>query len=356
MVAHNELHLSAIVLLAPHLTQANHDELLSAARHRSKREVERLLAERFPQPDAPEEIRRLPRPSAKERAIEQGVSPATRLAGPTRSPQPEPRVEAQGAAAHPPRPEVVQPTAPERYKVQFTASASLHDKLREAQALLRHQIKDGNVAELMELALDALLEKTKKRRFAATERPRSNATKTKRRTRQIPSAVRRAVFERDGGRCTFEDADGNRCNETSFIEFHHILPFACGGQHSVENITLRCKGHNRLAAEKELGPDAVAAKIREARASQRARKGREAGASTAAAQETAPRDGAPSGRSPPGSQLAWLTPAPLHEPRVPYGQRLRAQNQSPPEVTFISAGRGAMATSHGASAKVRYGG
>jgi hypothetical protein len=118
---------------------------------------------------------------------------------------------------------------------------------------------------------------------------------------------------------------------------------------------LRCKGHNRLAAEKELGPDAVAAKIREARASQRARKGREAGASTAA-QETAPRDGTPSGRSSLSSQLAWLTPAPLREPRVPYGQRLHNQHQSPPEVTFISAGRGAMATSYGASARGRYGG
>src|SRR3989304_2258602 len=49
-IAAGELHLAAVTLLAPRLTEDNHLELLAEAAHRSKREVERLLARRFPRP------------------------------------------------------------------------------------------------------------------------------------------------------------------------------------------------------------------------------------------------------------------------------------------------------------------
>src|SRR4051812_14600637 len=60
MLERNELHLSAIKLLAPHLTQANHVEVLERARCRSKREVEMLVAELAPKPDVPSVLRKLP--------------------------------------------------------------------------------------------------------------------------------------------------------------------------------------------------------------------------------------------------------------------------------------------------------
>ncbi|MBI5710764.1 MAG: hypothetical protein HZC42_10740 [Candidatus Eisenbacteria bacterium] len=53
MLAEGRLHVSAVVLLAPHLTPENADELLAAATHRSSSEIERLLAQRFPRPDLP---------------------------------------------------------------------------------------------------------------------------------------------------------------------------------------------------------------------------------------------------------------------------------------------------------------
>ena len=43
-----DTHLSNLVLLAPHLNEDNHRELLSAVRHKSKRQVEIIVAERFP--------------------------------------------------------------------------------------------------------------------------------------------------------------------------------------------------------------------------------------------------------------------------------------------------------------------
>ncbi|HKP57873.1 MAG TPA: hypothetical protein VJV78_14170 [Polyangiales bacterium] len=65
MLERNELHLTAIKLLAPHLTQANHVDVLERARTKSKREVEALVAELAPKPDVPSVVRKLPgaRPS-----------------------------------------------------------------------------------------------------------------------------------------------------------------------------------------------------------------------------------------------------------------------------------------------------
>src|SRR5918995_2415968 len=54
------LHLTAVSLLGPHLTVANHVELLDAATHKSKRDVEQLIARLRPQPDVPASIRKLP--------------------------------------------------------------------------------------------------------------------------------------------------------------------------------------------------------------------------------------------------------------------------------------------------------
>jgi hypothetical protein len=61
------------------------------------------------------------------------------------------------------------------------------------------------------------------------------------------------VFERDGECCTYIDATGRRCSETHRLEFHHVQPFALGGEHTPENLTLRCAAHNALAAEQDYG-------------------------------------------------------------------------------------------------------
>jgi hypothetical protein len=73
------------------------------------------------------------------------------------------------------------------------------------------------------------------------------------RSRHIPAAVRRAVFERDGGCCTFVDERGVRCRETRGLELHHRQPFGKQGTHSASNVTLYCRAHNTLAAERDFG-------------------------------------------------------------------------------------------------------
>jgi hypothetical protein len=79
----------------------------------------------------------------------------------------------------------------------------------------------------------------------------------RRRGRHIVAAVRRTVFERDGNRCTYVDANGTRCRETHRLEFHHLKPFAAGGDHGAANVTLRCAAHNALAAEEDFGRELI---------------------------------------------------------------------------------------------------
>jgi 5-methylcytosine-specific restriction endonuclease McrA len=154
--------------------------------------------------------------------------------------------------AAPSRPSEIRPLAPERFKVQFTASASLHDKLRRAQDLLRHRIPSGDLSQVFELALNTLIERLDREKFAATDRPRVGRGITPG-SRAIPAEVKRAVWKRDDGRCAFVGKD-RRCNETGFLEFHHVVPFGRDGEATVENIALRCWAHNQYEAVLDFGP------------------------------------------------------------------------------------------------------
>ena len=71
-------------------------------------------------------------------------------------------------------------------------------------------------------------------------------------TRYIPADVRREVFLRDEGRCTFVSKDGRRCDETVGLHLDHIRMFCRGGEGSLENLRLMCKNHNIYLAEENL--------------------------------------------------------------------------------------------------------
>jgi hypothetical protein len=223
--------LTAVRLLAPHLTADNHQAVLASARHKSKADIERLVASLNPKPPVPPAIRKLPDPhhsivddSSHAAAVESllaNVPPLT---------------------ARSVRPPIVTPLAPERYRVQFTISHETHEKLRRAQALLRHMIPNGDLAELFDRALTILLQDLERRRCAATSSPRGAREGTSG-SRHIPAAVRREVWRRDDGRCAFVGTNG-RCTERGFLEYHHVQPYASGGAATVANIELRCRSHN----------------------------------------------------------------------------------------------------------------
>jgi len=150
---------------------------------------------------------------------------------------------------------VVAPLTEETFKFQFTASRACHDKFRQAQDLLRHRIPDGDLATIFEKALDLMIEQVKKERFGTGRkaRPASTEGTGESCSRHIPDAIKREVFERDGGRCTFTDEHGRRCGETSALEFDHRDGFARTRLHRADRIRLLCRAHNQHAAEQMYG-------------------------------------------------------------------------------------------------------
>lgn len=183
------LHLTAISLLGPHLTPANHVELLDSARHKSKREVEQLIARLRPQPDAPAIVRKLP--NCKPLMVPGSELPIPILDTPSQE-QAEHGSPCAVAAPIVSRPSEIKPLAPERYKVQCTVSRETHEKLRCVQDLLRHAIPDGDLTAILDRALTLLLAELSRSKFAATTRPRRRRA-AQLRSRHIPAVVKRDV-------------------------------------------------------------------------------------------------------------------------------------------------------------------
>jgi hypothetical protein len=145
------------------------------------------------------------------------------------------------------------PLAPDRYALQVTISGTARELLRQAQALLGHTVPSGDVAEVIERALEALVMKLEKQKFAKCDRPRPQRGPAS--GRHIPAAVRRAVHKRDRGQCTFVSDSGRRCESRTRLEYDHIEPIARGGQATVSGLRLRCRAHNQYEAEMVYGED-----------------------------------------------------------------------------------------------------
>ena len=263
LLATGRIHLSAIAKLAPHLSAENVDGLLARAAGRSKREIEMLVAELAPKPDAPARIRRVPaargtelRPGGVARASETvaGADPA-----------PVPPIASAPVPAI--APGSLTPLAPARFRVQFTASSELEAKLSRARALLRHQVPDGDLAEIVGRAVTLLLRELERGKCAQSEKPRRSLEEVDvtPRSRHIPAPVRRVVWERDAAQCTFVDQRGFRCPARELLEFHHEAAFARGGDHDPSNVRLLCRGHNRYQAEIDFGRETIERRVKAAR-------------------------------------------------------------------------------------------
>jgi 5-methylcytosine-specific restriction endonuclease McrA len=268
-VAMGRLNLSTVVLLAPHLTGENDEELLAAATGKSKTDVERLLAERFPRPDLATVVRALPskacgcpvQPSS-EPAIQFIARPEQLSPGIVAVPATAPLGSSSIPESTVSRPKVT-PLAPRRYALQLTMSEEMRDDLCRAQELLGHQIPPGDFAQVLHRALKLLVVKLEKTKFATTQKPQG--PRETRSPRHIPAHVKRAVCERDGGRCTFVSDQGHRCSERTRLEFDHVDPVARGGRASISGIRLRCRAHNQYEAERVFGVEFMQRKRAEAR-------------------------------------------------------------------------------------------
>ena len=227
MIARGEIHLTAVNMLAAHLTEENQGEVLARARHRSKRDVEKLVAELAPRPDAPSRVLALPLPRHAAQEVH----------------APE-RVKSK-------RPAVVAPLSPRRYEIRVTVDEETHAALRQLQDLL----PDRDPAVIVSRALELLLKRTLARKTAVTDRPRE-VPAPQNRSRHIPAAVRRAVWQRDKGQCAHVD-NGRRCSSTRSLHFHHVNNWARGANHEPSQIELRCRPHNQYQALLDYGPELI---------------------------------------------------------------------------------------------------
>lgn len=232
------MNLTGLFVLSKHLTEENAGMLLGQARGKSRREVEELIAHWFPRPDVAPSI-----------VLEVGASGAATCSG-------------AGEWGR------IEPLSPARVRVEFTAGAEVHDKIEKARQLLSHALPSGELGELFERALDALIEKESKKRFGSgkpRKSERRGVQKTARPSRYVPVDVERAVWERDGAQCTFVGIDGQRCGERRFLTIEHIDPFALGGLPTLEKLCLLCNPHNLESARRVFGAEHVETKIRERR-------------------------------------------------------------------------------------------
>jgi hypothetical protein len=295
-VAAGEIHLTGLLMLAQHLTEENHLEVLGRAKFRTKKELARLVRRMAPLPAAPDRVEPLgpvrsevPRdPTWTEfveslcppvRELPVGERPGDWVEGPLGANVS--RVDGERPVAESPAPASLGrfDDAPLLYEVQFTATAEHAELLERARALLSQRSPKVGLGDLHLQAMRLLVQMLEKQRYGAgtdvhAEPPRDSATRDeadpecvdvppvaesevavppRRRGRYIPASIRRAVFERDGHRCAYFDERGVRCRETRYLELHHLEPFARGGPHRLDNLTVRCQAHNALAAEEDFG-------------------------------------------------------------------------------------------------------
>lgn len=147
----------------------------------------------------------------------------------------------------------IEALAPRRFRIEITVDQTTHDQLRALQDLLRHQLPSADPAVIVGRAIELLLDDTLKKKAAVTNAARTGCAVSSKRTRAIPAAIRRQVWKRDVGRCTFLDTQERRCRATSCLEYHHEIPYGKGGRHQPDNIALRCRAHNQYQADLDFG-------------------------------------------------------------------------------------------------------
>jgi 5-methylcytosine-specific restriction endonuclease McrA len=205
-------------------------------------------------------------------------------------------VDFGGGAAPLARRDEIEPLSAERSRIHVNVSRQFTRKLEAARRGLGHAIPHATIEQALEAALDLLLEKQAKRRGQVKKpratrpakpqvadakgeraRPREEALQQgtvdltlalvpnqpppHRRTgprEAIPAAVRRAVWERDGGRCSWPLDGGGTCGSTHRLELDHQLPWARFSEPTVDNLRVLCRHHNVLAARQAFGNRCVA--------------------------------------------------------------------------------------------------
>jgi hypothetical protein len=287
--------LSTLRVLGPVMTEANVGELIERATFRTKAEVEELVVDLQPRAARRDGVRRVAG-SAQAPLVRRAqaplvgsaqapsVAPAGTAAAPPalRDERPASCAEASGAHAPPalalddaatarsgpaPAPDEppqrrvdIEPVARDRWSMRVTLDADMKADLDLLASLASHA-HGRDLAAVLHDAIRCGIDKHGKRK-GAVEPSRALASRaagddSAGQRIAIPAEVRRQVWRRDGGRCTWT-VDGRRCGSRYRLEFDHVVAVARGGASTVDNVRLLCCPHNALHAEQTFGREHVA--------------------------------------------------------------------------------------------------
>ena len=159
-----------------------------------------------------------------------------------------------------PRARTLDRSTADTYSLCVTVDAALKKDIDELKALLSHKIPKETWRRCSAKRSSARSRSTASARAPPSRRGRGRARSRRSRRRRpsraaspSPAAVRREVWKRDEGRCTWRGPDGQRCGSTWQVELDHIRPAALGGPSTVENLRILCRAHNALSAEHVFG-------------------------------------------------------------------------------------------------------
>lgn len=252
-LARGETNLTSLRILAKVLTVENATQVLKRAKGLSTREVERLVAERSSSSKKQRDV---------VRPVGGGHPPP---ANPERPPAPNtpgsPQEKPEEAAERELFPDPV--SAPVSYRVSATLSQETMQKLERVRELLSSKIPHGDLEQVLASVLEDYLERhdplRKRKRTVEAREPVSSKA-----SRYISRAVRRLVWQRDGGQCAFvSPVTGQRCQARHNLEIHHVTPFARGGSsREIGNLRLFCRTHNQWQARADYGAGFIEKKVR----------------------------------------------------------------------------------------------
>jgi hypothetical protein len=255
------LSIRALVELREVLTEENHAGVLIRAEGKSQEEAQLLAVEYKPKPVPRDVVRSLPMPAAPPGSSAPPGSPGMSGSLSPPAPSASPALPAllgsgdlvpAGTGMPPLLPEVVKPLTPKLRRLNVTVTADFIDELEQVRVALSHQCPDGSFEQVVREAFKLVLERDRKRK-ALSDRPRPPPETPGENDRYVPAAVKRTVWKRDQGRCTWPMGDGKVCGSRHRLQFDHDLEVALGGKPTVGNIRLLCQNHNLMKAEQRFG-------------------------------------------------------------------------------------------------------
>lgn len=264
MLADCRLHLTAVTLLSPRLNEGNAGWLLPAATGLTSNGVRDLLAQYWPEPPEPTVMQVASKRAShtSSRAGDDSKSSGTLAPNPVApsiatepgDPMEPPAFELGPGVATAP---AIPPEQETHYSLRCTLDEETHALLERARELSTPGPASEIVA-VLKSALETHVRELEKKKFGSTDRPAPARPSND--ASHVSAHVRRAVRERDKDCCTFVSKDGVCCEERSGLEFDHIVPLARGGRSTLDNVRLRCRAHNQLAADRVFGTQFMNAK------------------------------------------------------------------------------------------------